>query len=336
MPVQQNIQLRPYHTFGIHAMARYFAVCCNQDEFEEYLHAYPRIPVLILGSGSNILFKKNYDGLVLKNEIKGIAELHEDSEYVYVKAGAGEIWQHFVHYCIQRNWGGLENLSGIPGTVGASPIQNIGAYGAEMEEVFCGLEAWHIADKKAVTFTRSDCAFGYRDSVFKNKFRSQFVVLNVTVRLRKKPRFNISYGALSEELEKMEIQELSIRAISEAVLRIRAAKLPDPSQIANAGSFFKNPEVTVARFNDLKKKFPELIAYPMAYEKMKLSAGWLMAQCGWKGVRRGDAGCYDRHALVLVNYGNATGEEIWQLSCDIIKSVHLKFGIEMEREVNVL
>jgi UDP-N-acetylmuramate dehydrogenase len=336
MEIKENISLKACTTFGIEASARYFTAFSNQDVLEEALEHNPSLANLILGGGSNLLLTKNFDGLVLKNEIKGITELHEDNDYVYVKAGAGENWHQFVQYCIQRNWAGIENLSLIPGNVGASPMQNIGAYGVEIEDVFWDLEAWHIKDKKLVTFTKSDCAFGYRESIFKQQFRNQFVILNVTYQLRKKPRFNTSYGAIEQELEKMGMKELSIQAISDAVINIRLAKLPDPAEIGNAGSFFKNPTVTNEQFKQLQSAFPAIIGHETISGTVKLAAGWLIEQCGWKGFRRGDAGCHVRQALVLVNYGNATGAEIYTLSEEILQSVNKKFGIILEREVNII
>ncbi|MBI3137568.1 MAG: UDP-N-acetylmuramate dehydrogenase [Sphingobacteriales bacterium] len=345
MTIRENISLRPFTSFGIEAQARYFATFGSTEELRELLSrktANTLPQTLILGGGSNLLFTCDFDGLVLKNEIKGISELHEDNEYVYVKAGAGENWHQFVLYCIERNWSGLENLSLIPGNVGASPMQNIGAYGVEVEDLFWDLEAWHIPDKKLVTFTRSDCGFGYRESVFKRKYRDQFVILNVTYRLRKKPRFNTSYGAIEQELERMGVKELSAKAISDAVIRIRRSKLPDPKDAGNAGSFFKNPSVTSQTFEELKTRFPDIVGYPNADGSVKLAAGWLIEQCGpkpgtsWKGFRRGDAGCHAKQALVLVNYGNATGKEIFDLSEDILQTVKLRFGVELEREVNVV
>ncbi len=349
MTIREKISLRPFTSFGIEALARYFAVFSSAEELQELLAgalsretANSRLQTLILGGGSNILFTCDFDGLVLKNELKGITELHEDNEYVYVKAGAGENWHQFVLYCIERNWSGLENLSLIPGNVGASPMQNIGAYGVEVEDLFWDLEAWHIRDRKLVTFTRSDCGFGYRESVFKRKYRDQFVILNVTYRLRKKPRFNTSYGAIEQELEQMGVKELSAKAISDAVIRIRRAKLPDPKDIGNAGSFFKNPSVPVPVFEGLKTRFPAIVGYPNAIGTVKLAAGWLIEQCGpqpgtsWKGFRRGDAGCHANQALVLVNYGKATGKEIYDLSEEILQSVKLRFGVGLEREVNVV
>lgn len=336
MQIQENISLRYYNTFGIDVKARYFASFSDTDELEETLNFKLQTSNLILGGGSNILFTKDFDGLILKNEIKGIAELHEDNEYVYVKAGAGENWHQFVQHCIQRNWAGIENLSLIPGNVGASPMQNIGAYGVEIDDVFWDLEAYHIPEKRIVTFTRSDCEFGYRESVFKRKYKDQFVILNVTYQLRKKPRFNTSYGPINQELDRMGVRELSIKSISDAVINIRSSKLPNPKEIGNAGSFFKNPTVDTVTFNVLQSKFENIVGYPTTDGMVKLAAGWLIEQCGWKGFRKGDAGCHGGQALVLVNYGNATGKEIYQLSEEILQSVKEKFGVTLEREVNII
>ena len=352
MQIQENISLRPYNTFGIDVKARYFATFKDIDELQELLTPDSRLPTLILGGGSNILLTKDYDGLVLKNDITGIKEIHEDSEYVYVKTGAGENWHRFVLHCIERNWGGVENLSLIPGNVGASPMQNIGAYGVELNDVFFALEAYHIDENKILTFSRNDCEFGYRDSVFKRKYKDQFVILNVTYQLRKHPKFNTSYGAIEQELEKMGVEKLSIKAISEAVINIRSSKLPNPAEIGNAGSFFKNPEISNAQFSmpvrpghpgGLNTEFPSIVGYPLPNGNVKLAAGWLIEQCGpasggtsWKGFRRGDAGCHAKQALVLVNYGNAKGDEIYSLSEEILQSVKEKFGVTLEREVNVI
>jgi UDP-N-acetylmuramate dehydrogenase len=279
---------------------------------------------------------------VLKNEIKGIQEVREDSEYVYVKVGAGENWHQFVLHCIKRNWAGVENLSLIPGNVGASPMQNIGAYGEELKEVFFALEAYHKNENKVLTFTRNDCEFGYRESIFKRKYKDQFVILNVTFQLRKHPKFNTSYGAIEQELEKMGVKELSIKAISDAVINIRTSKLPDPDEIGNAGSFFKNPEINNEQFQQLRKQFPEIVGFDLPNGNIKLAAGWLIEQCGpetgtsWKGYRKGDAGCHKKQALVLVNYSNAKGDEIFELSEQILKSVNEKFNVILEREVNIV
>ncbi|NOT50526.1 MAG: UDP-N-acetylmuramate dehydrogenase [Chitinophagaceae bacterium] len=340
MQIQENISFRRYNTFGIDAKARYFSVFKDIDELEELIGQGTRIKIqgtrLVLGGGSNILFTKDYDGLVLKNEITGIDELHEDNEYVYVKAGAGENWHQFVLYCISRNWAGVENLSLIPGNVGASPMQNIGAYGVELQEVFYSLEAFSLQEKKVFSFSRNDCEFGYRNSIFKERYKDQFVITSVIFRLKKKPGFHTNYGAINEELEKMGVKELSIQAISQAVINIRSSKLPDPKEIGNAGSFFKNPSVSKDRFEELKTKFPAIVGYNNSDGTIKLAAGWLIEQCGWKGYRSGDAGCHAKQALVLVNYGNATGQQVYDLSEKILSSVQEKFGVRLEREVNII
>lgn len=338
MEILNNISLLAYNTMGIDVKAKHFASFTSADELPEVLETpvASHSPLLVLGGGSNILFTKDYDGLVLKNELKGIEIIKEDDAYVYVKAGAGENWHSFVAYCLQMNLAGVENLSLIPGNVGASPMQNIGAYGVEIKDVFEELEAFHIRDKKVQTFSVNDCAFGYRESVFKQQYRDQFIILTVTYRLRKTPHFNTSYGAIEQELERMGVQELSIQAVSQAVINIRRSKLPDPKEIGNTGSFFKNPSVPAAQFEQLKWQFPGIVGYINNDGSVKLAAGWLIEQCGWKGVRRGDAGCHTRQALVLVNYGHASGKEIYDLSEDILQSVQVKFGVKLEREVNIV
>lgn len=343
MQIKKNISLRPYNTFGIDAKARYFSTFSNDDELAELITQNSpkesfrtKLKTFVLGGGSNILFTKDFDGLVLKNEVKGIEVVHEDPEYVYVKAGAGENWHQFVLHCLSHNWAGVENLSLIPGNVGASPIQNIGAYGVELDDVFLSLEAFHLFDKKVHTFTKADCEFAYRDSIFKNKYKNEFAILSVTLQLKKHPVFHTSYGAINEELEKMGVKELTIQAISQAVINIRRSKLPDPDKIHNSGSFFKNPEVPIKKHEELRSKFPDIIAYPMSKMTVKLAAGWMIEQCGWKGCRQGDAGVHAKQALVLVNYGNATGKEIYDLSEKILQGVNKKFGVVLEREVNIL
>ena len=347
--IEENFSLKKYNTFGIDVFARYFASFTTVDELAACLDIkqlsttshQPSIfnlqpSTLILGGGSNILFTKNFDGLVLKNDILGIEKIKEDEEYVYVKAGAGVNWHQLVVYCIDNNRAGIENLSLIPGNTGASPMQNIGAYGVEVKDVFFELEAFHLKEKTMVVFNLNDCGFGYRESVFKGKFKGQFVIMNVTYRLNKKPVFNTAYGAINQELETMGVKELSIRAISQAVINIRSSKLPDPAIIGNAGSFFKNPEIAAGSFEQLKNNFPQIVGYKLPNGNIKLAAGWLIEQCGWKGYRNGDAGCHAKQALVLVNYDNAKGEEIYSLSEEIIKSVREKFGVVLEREVNII
>ena len=339
MQIQENISLKGYNTFGMDVKARYYSTFSSSDELQT-INYKPQ--TFILGGGSNILFTKDYDGLVLKNEIKGIVELHEDNEYVYVKAGAGENWHQFVMYCINHNWAGVENLSLIPGNAGAAPIQNIGAYGVELKEVFYDLEAFHLEEKKVHRFTLNDCEFGYRDSIFKKKLKNDFVILNVTFRLKKHPVFNCSYGALEQELGKMGVKKLSLKAISQAVINIRTSKLPDPEKIANAGSFFKNPVISQDIFSKLHAQYPAIPNYPQPDGNIKLAAGWLIEQCGpknavsWKGYHKGDAGCHEKQALVLVNYGNANGKEIYDLSEEILQSVKEKFAVTLVREVNII
>jgi UDP-N-acetylmuramate dehydrogenase len=338
MQVQENISLKPYNSFSIEAKAKYFARFSNITELEELLipNPKPQTTNLILGGGSNILLTKDVDGLVLKNEIEGIKLINEDDDFIYIKSGAGENWHQFVLHCIKNNWAGVENLSLIPGNVGASPMQNIGAYGVEVENVFWQLEAYHIIDRKIVLFSKDDCGFGYRESVFKRKYKNQFVVLSVTYKLNKKPVLNTSYGAIEQELEKMNVKELSIKAISDAVINIRSSKLPNPAEVGNAGSFFKNPEVSRQKFEELKNNYPAVVGYTLPNGNIKLAAAWLIEQCGWKGYRKGDAGCHAKQALVLVNYGQASGSEIYNLSEEILQSVKKKFGVLLEREVNIL
>ncbi|TDW96087.1 UDP-N-acetylmuramate dehydrogenase [Dinghuibacter silviterrae] len=348
MHIAQHTSLKPYNTFGMDVQARYFAPFSDGAELAALLARVPHSPRMILGGGSNVLFTRDFDGLLLKNEVMGIETVAEDEDYAYVRAGAGENWHRFVQHCIAHDLGGLENLSLIPGCVGASPMQNIGAYGVEIKEVFQDLEAFHLSDGTVERFTVNDCAFGYRESVFKNKYKGQFAILHVTFRLRKNPIYNTTYGAIEQELARMGVTELSLRAVSEAVIRIRSSRLPDPLKIGNAGSFFKNPVVSASDYARLHLEYPALPAYPAAQEAyagsspsvesgaMKLAAGWLIEQCGWKGFRRGDAGVHERQALVLVNYGRATGEEMYALSQEILESVEKRFGVGLEREVNII
>jgi UDP-N-acetylmuramate dehydrogenase len=367
----ENQSLKPYNTFRIDVNARYLAAFTTTEELAELVEwarargllersrnsGSAERRLFVLGGGSNVLFTRDIDGLVLQNRLKGVELIHEEEEHVYVRAGAGESWAGFVEYCLERGWAGVENLSLIPGCVGAAPIQNIGAYGVELQDVFLELDAWSLPDRRIRTFTLGDCAFGYRDSVFKGAYRDQYIILTVTLRLRKTPIFHVSYGAIREELERMGVHEPSIRAVSQAVITIRRSKLPDPADIGNAGSFFKNPTVTAAVYGKLRDRFAGIVGYPVvaaATENppdhgelppataepvssgVKLAAGWLIEQCGWKGYRQGDAGVHTRQALVLVNYGNASGADIHRLSEEIKASVRDKFGVELEGEVNIV
>lgn len=342
MQIQQNFPLKPYNTFGIDAKAKYFSPFSSVAQLAELTTHYLREAKFVLGGGSNILFTRDFDGVVLKNEIKGIERIKEDDEHVYVNVGAGENWHWFVLFCIKNNWAGVENLSLIPGCVGASPMQNIGAYGVEIRDVFHELKAFHLHEKTNYVFASKDCQFDYRDSVFKNKYKDQFVILHVTYRLNKNPKYITSYGAVEKELERMGTKELTIGAISQAVINIRSSKLPDPAVIGNAGSFFKNPSIQKEKYNELRSRFANIVGYENNDGSIKLAAGWLIEHCGpndsasWKGYRRGDAGCHERQALVLVNHGHASGSEIYDLSEEIRRSVKEKFGVDLEREVNII
>jgi UDP-N-acetylmuramate dehydrogenase len=338
MQIFENHPLNSYNTFGVEASAKYFTTFGSIDELKKLSreNEYKDEPKLFLGGGSNILFTKDFNGLVLKNEIRGIETIHEEEKYVYVKAGAGVNWHQFVLHCIHKNLAGVENLSLIPGNVGASPMQNIGAYGVEIKDVFYSLEAYNYKENRLINFSLNDCEFGYRGSVFKRKYKNQFVILDVTFRLNKIHHYNISYGAIEEELKKMGIEKLSIKAISDAVINIRTSKLPDPERIGNAGSFFKNPEIDEQQLHELIRIKTDIPSYKVNNDKFKIPAAWLIEQCGWKGYRNGDAGCYDKQALVLVNYGHARGNEILDLSEKIKKSVVNKFGITLEPEVNII
>jgi UDP-N-acetylmuramate dehydrogenase len=333
MPAQKNISLLPYNSFHLDVNASEYAVIKSVEELQKILDQQE--PKLILGGGSNLLLTRNVDGLVLKIDISGIDEVKEDNAHIFVRAGAGENWHGFVQYTMDRNWGGLENLSLIPGNVGATPIQNIGAYGVELKDVFYELEAYDRKEKKVYSFGVNDCLFAYRDSIFKSAEKGRYIILNVTFVLHKNPVLSTHYGAIREEMKKMGVQTPTIQDVSRAVIKIRQSKLPDPAVIGNAGSFFKNPVVDQTKFVSLSEKYPEMPAYPHEDQSVKLAAGWLIEQCGWRGYRKADAGVHNNQALVLVNYGKATGKEIFELSEKIVVSVHKKFGITLEREVNV-
>ncbi len=338
MNIRENQSLKKLNTFGIDASARFFSEFSSVEELKQLLSdpAFSNMPKLILGGGSNLLFTADFNGIVLKNNLKGIELVKEDAGFYYVKAAAGEVWHIFVMYCIAHNYAGLENLSLIPGNVGASPMQNIGAYGVEIKDLFYELEALKITDQTLHTFNNAECKFGYRESVFKRELKNLFVITSVTFKLYKKPFLNTSYGAIEKELEAMGVKEVNIQNISQAVINIRSSKLPNPAEIGNAGSFFKNPEIAKSTFKQLKNKFPAIVGYDLENGNVKLAAGWLIEQCGWKGKTSGDAGVHKLQALVLVNYANAKGNEIYDLSQKIMDSVKEKFGVELEREVNII
>jgi len=292
--------------------------------------------LFILGGGSNVLFTENLDSWVLHNKIKGIEQIKEDENHVWVKVGAGEIWHDFVLFCIQNNLAGVENLSLIPGTVGAAPMQNIGAYGVEVKEVIDEVRFFDFEKEAFYSLAKEDCNFGYRNSIFKEKLKNKVMITSVIFRLNKQADFKVNYGTIQQELAAEGITELSIKNISDAVIRIRSSKLPDPKVIGNAGSFFKNPEIDNSVFCDLKEKFPEMPGYKISDQITKVPAGWLIEQCGWKGFRKGDFGVHKNQALVLVNYGKASGKDIFDLSTEILLSVKDKFGIDLQREVQII
>ncbi|QQV01622.1 MULTISPECIES: UDP-N-acetylmuramate dehydrogenase [Chryseobacterium] len=337
--MQENFSLKPYNTFGIDAKAKYFAEINSPDQLIEILRLSETqtLPILFLGGGSNILFTKDFDGLVIKLSLKGITVQPLNEDKVLVTAKAGENWHEFVMFCLEKNLGGLENLSLIPGNVGTSPMQNIGAYGTEIKDVFYNCKVLNLETLEIEVFDLEKCRFGYRDSIFKQEGKGKYVILKVTFQLTtKNHQIKTEYGAIKSELENLGIENPTIQDVSKAVINIRQSKLPDPKQTGNAGSFFKNPTIPLAQFEELKLKFPNIPGYPNG-DFVKVPAGWLIEQCGWKGKQIGNVASHTLQALVIVNAtGNATGQEIYDFSTEIINSVQEKFGIELEREVNVI
>lgn len=338
MVVQENFSLKAFNTFGIEAKARYYASFTNLSELSVILkdEQFRSVPKLILGGGSNILFTKDFDGLVLHNHIKGLEITLQNSEEAYITAGAGVLWHDLVLFAIDNQLSGMENLSLIPGTVGASPMQNIGAYGVEVKDTFHSLQALQISTLTEHTFYHKDCEFGYRESVFKKSLKGQYIILSVIFKLSLSQKLNTSYGAIQETLREMNVTQPTIKDVSDAICSIRRSKLPNPAEIGNAGSFFKNPEITEASFTRLKESFPLLPHYPTTAGFVKVPAGWLIEHCGWKGKTFGTYGVHKNQALVLVNYGDAAGKDLQNLSEEIKKSILEKFGIALETEVNII
>ncbi len=336
--ILENYSLKSLNTFALDVKARYFVAVQSVEELRAVLAdpIYGQLPRLVLGGGSNLLFTQDFEGIVIKISIHGIDKVKEDDDHVWLKVGAGENWHQFVLYCIEHDYAGLENLSLIPGTVGAAPMQNIGAYGVEIKDIFEMLEAVKIEDRSIQTFTNQACEFGYRHSIFKQELKNQYIIASATFRLNKQPIYNTSYGAIQETLDKFQIKDLSIRAISDAVIHIRQSKLPDPKKIGNAGSFFKNPSIEAGLFARIKEAYPTIPGYEQIDGLIKVPAGWLIEQCGWKGKSIGNAGVHTHQALVLVNRGNAKGEEIKQLAEAVQASVNEKFGIVLSPEVNIV
>lgn len=334
MRIKENVLLGQYNTFNINATARYFAPIDSIATLQAILsdEKWKTIPTLILGGGSNILFTKNVEGLVIHNQIGGVEKIGENNDHVFLKIGAGENWHQLVLYCIKNNYAGIENLSLIPGTVGAAPIQNIGAYGVELKDVLFEVHVINIEKNIPRIFNNVDCKFGYRDSIFKNTLKNKFIITHVILRLNKKPIFHIEYGAIKEKLKD---KTISIKTISDAVIQIREEKLPDPKKIPNAGSFFKNPVVSEEIFLSLQKKYPTMPHFKENNNAVKVPAAWLIEHCGFKGKRFGNVGVHEKQALVLVNYGGATGLEIKKLGETIQQAVQEKFKIQIVTEVNI-
>ncbi len=336
--IKENYSLKNYNTFGLECHARWFSEVSDIQSLTSLLkHAKKEsISAYILGGGSNVLLTKDIEGMVIKMALKGIEVVDENEDFVWVRAGAGEVWHELVLYTIEKGWGGIENLSLIPGLVGAAPMQNIGAYGVELKDVFSSLEALNRETLDTEVFDHSACKFGYRESVFKNALKNQYIITSVTLKLSKKPKVNVSYGAITEVLKSKGIDEPTIREVSDAVIEIRQSKLPDPRVIGNAGSFFKNPVIDQEHFEKIKARYPNVPSYPQPDGGVKVPAGWLIEQCGWKGKRVGEIGVHDKQALVLVNHGGGKGEDIYALSEEILQSVKQEFGVELSREVNVV
>jgi UDP-N-acetylmuramate dehydrogenase len=335
--IQHHVSLKPYNTFGLDVQAKAFCEVHSLEEFKSAIREKGNLPFLILGGGSNVLLSRDYDGLIILNRIEGKEIVEETKDWVKLKINSGENWHELVMYCVDQGWGGIENLSLIPGTVGAAPMQNIGAYGVELEQVFESLEALTLETLELETFVKETCAFGYRESVFKKALKGKYFIYSVTLKLMKHPSVHVQYGDVSAVLEEkgLTAETAGIQDVSSAVIQIRKSKLPNPKELGNSGSFFKNPVIPKAQFETLKQKFPDIKGYEQE-AGVKVPAGWLIEHAGWKGKRVGNTGSHAKQALVLVNYGDAKGEEIWQLAQDIIADIETKYGICLDPEVNVI
>jgi len=334
---QENKSLKELNTFGVESIANYFSEVNSEQELSDIFEdeRIKNLPLLILGGGSNILFTKNFNGLVLHIKIGGI-DVKEQGSDRYVTAGGGVVWNDLVQYCVNYGYAGIENLSLIPGTVGAAPVQNIGAYGVELMDVFESCRAYDRIHKSMVEFDKAACKFSYRDSIFKREGKDRYIITSVTLKLSTVPDLVLDYGAVLTELESRQILDPSIQDVSKVISEIRVSKLPDPLTIGNSGSFFKNPIIKREDFQKLQSVFKDIVHYPIQSDKVKLAAGWLIEQCGWKGVKIGNTGTWKNQALVLVNYRNASGIEVYEFSEAIIESVYKKFGVRIEREVNII
>ena len=337
MQIHNNFSLKKYNTFGIEAKAKQFVAVHNLDELKSILENHASDKKFILGGGSNMLLTQDIDALVIHVDLKGKKIIKEDNDFVWVESHAGENWHEFVLWTINQNFGGLENMSLIPGNVGTTPVQNIGAYGTEIKDTFVSCEAMNIATQEVKTFSKSDCNFGYRESVFKQEAKDKYVITSVVFKLTKRNhKINTSYGDITKELEKQNVTTPTLKDVSNAVIAIRQSKLPDPKELGNSGSFFKNPIISKQLFEKVQQKFPEVKFFEVSPTEVKVPAGWLIEHSGLKGYRKDDAGVHKNQALVLVNYGNATGQDILNLSKYVQKTVFDKYGIEIEAEVNVI
>ncbi len=337
MEILHNFPLKKYNTFGIEAQAKQFVAVHSTDELKTVLKNHPDDKKFILGGGSNMLLTQDIDALVIHIDLKGKKIIRQDDDFVWVESMAGENWHEFVLWNIDQDFGGLENMSLIPGNVGTTPVQNIGAYGSEIKDTFVSCNAMNIQTQEMKTFTKADCHFGYRESIFKHEIKDQYIITSVVFKLtRRNHNIRVSYGDITAELEKQNVKTPTIRDVSNAVIAIRQSKLPDPKELGNSGSFFKNPIISRTLFNQVKEKFPDIKHYDVSETEVKVPAGWLIEQAGFKGKRFGDAGIHKNQALVLVNYGNATGQEILNVSKDIQKTILDTYGIAIEAEVNVI
>jgi UDP-N-acetylmuramate dehydrogenase len=334
--IKENISLKNYNTFGIDVNSKFFVECNSSQDIIDFLKTQQKsnLPLLVLGGGSNVLFTKDFDGYILRPSIKGIEIISESDNDVTIKVGAGEDWDEFVAYCVEHGWGGIENLSLIPGNVGTSPIQNIGAYGVEVKDVIAEIETLNISTLKPESFKNNECEFGYRDSIFKRKLKRTHIITYVSLKLQKQPVFKLDYGKLNEELKRFD--KVNLTNIRQAVIDIRNSKLPKPEEIGNAGSFFKNPVVEKQKAIELLAQYEDMPSYDQGIGKVKIPAGWLIEKAGWKGKRIAKAGVHKNQALVLVNYGGSSGSDIYNLAIEIQKSVKNMFDIDIAMEVNIV
>ena len=338
MNVLENYPLKKLNTFGINVKSKYLVEVNSTEEILEIIESekFKNFKKLVLGGGSNVLFTKDYNGLIILNKIKGKKVTYQDADSVKLLVGAGENWHELVMYTVEKGWGGIENLSLIPGNTGTAPMQNIGAYGVEIKDTFVELEALEISTGKIEKFNKEKCKFAYRESIFKNEKKNQYIILNITLELNKNPKLSVNYGEIKNDLKNKNIHLPTIKDVSEAIISIRKRKLPDPKKIGNSGSFFKNPVVNFNKLKKLKEKYPNIVNYPINKNEFKIAAGWMIEKAGWKGKTINNYGVHKNQSLVLVNYGDAKGIEIYNLSKKIIVDIEEKFGISLVREVNII